>query len=66
MLDVHSSQTLKTAKLRLWLVNQLVKRRDSNSRIKLKIVTNISYLTGSKWWLPLDTSYLTLHKATAK
>ena len=54
------------SQLRLRLENQLIKRRDSNNRIKLKTVTKLADLTGRKWWPPLDTNSLKLHKATAK
>ena len=52
--------------LLLRLANQLIKRRDSNNRIKLKMITKLADLNGSKWWLTLDTKTLTLQKATAK
>ena len=54
------------AQLRLCLLHQLIKIRDSNNRTKLKTVTKLSKLTVRKWWLTLDTNSLTLHKATEK
>ena len=54
------------AQLRLCLLHQLIKIRDSNNIIKIKTVTKITDLTGRKWWLTLYTNSLTLQKATEK
>ena len=50
----------------LFLFDQLIKIKDSNKRIKLKTVTKLVDLTVIKWWLPLDTDSLIIHKLKAK
>ena len=66
MSAVHYSQIIIMAQLRLSLFKQLIKRRDSNKIIKLKMVTNLADMTVRKWWLLFETDSLILQKLRNK
>ena len=64
MSNVHSLRIIKMAQLHLRLADQLIKKRHPDIKIKLKTVTKIAYLTGSRFWLALDSEHPLTKKAS--
>ena len=57
------SRAVKMAQLRLRLSNILTKRKEDNSKIKLKTVCKLAKIAGSNWWISLDVAVL-IHQIT--
>ena len=58
MSGVKSSRAVKLSQSRLHLANILIKRKEENTRIKLKTVYKLDRTTGRHWWLSIDNTYL--------
>ena len=51
----------KLTQLRLCLATLLIQSKDKSSKINLKTVTKLTYITERRWWLPLNVTTL-LHQ----
>ena len=58
MSGVQSSRAVKLDQLRLCLSNILIKRKEEDSKIKLKTLCKISNITGRHRWITIYVKYL--------
>ena len=58
MKKVQSSRKIKFSQLRLWLCDLLIKIKETFTKVKLKIVSNLAKITGRRWWLHLNHTTL--------
>ena len=66
MKKVQSIRTVKLAQLRVPLCDMLIKRKDNDKQIKLKTVSNLSKITGRRWWMHLYPTSLLQLKTKSK
>ena len=65
MKKVQSSRKVKLAQLRVRLCDMLIKINGTDTKIKLKTVSNLAKITGRRWWLHLEHTTL-LHTKKKK
>ena len=63
---IQSSRKFKLAQLRVRICDLPIKRRDTDTNIKLKTVRNLAKITGRRWWLHLDPTTLIQLKTKSK
>ena len=66
MTKVQSSRKFELAQLRVILCDMLIKIKDTDTKIKLKTVSNLEKITGRQWWLHMDPTTLIYLKTKSK